>query len=291
MSDRIKGGKYLDRYFTQFPNIIDDSDLDVYEFRLLIHYYRVGECWEGIRTTALKCKMSVGKASAVRQSLAAKGFINIEPEGDGVTITVVDKAADNMQRYSRDGCSPDEQGVHHMNASVHHMNDRCSPGEHKNNPIKNNPLRTSTTGKSKKDKWSGELGQLYKAFIDVFDKRYHEIGFFGKRDGAAVKSIIVQTIGYCQKQGKEPTHENVLEFWRIFVSNLEKTWGHGKDLATINGKYMSLIFEMKNNGKQRKATTGRQQPVTAFTGVTNEEELWATFERETKRTYETGGDR
>jgi DNA-binding MarR family transcriptional regulator len=132
--DKIKNGNYLTKYFTQFPNIIDDSDLSPFEFRVLLHYYRVGECWEGVRTTASKCKMSTGKVSDARKSLEEKGYIKISPLGDGVTIDVVDKTKENLDKYR----SPDEPTVHAVNDGVHLMNAIRSPDEHKNNPVKNN---------------------------------------------------------------------------------------------------------------------------------------------------------
>lgn len=135
--DKIKNGNYAKKYFTQFPNIIDDSDLDPFEFRLLLHYYRVGECTQGVRTTAKICCMSIGKVSDARQTLEQKGFITISSLGESVNIEVVDKYHENGVKYR----SPDEHGVHVVNTTVHDMNDRCSLSEHKNNPSKNNPLR------------------------------------------------------------------------------------------------------------------------------------------------------
>lgn len=38
--------------FTEQLRLIDDADLTPYQFRLLLHYWRVGRCWESVRTTA-----------------------------------------------------------------------------------------------------------------------------------------------------------------------------------------------------------------------------------------------
>jgi len=88
-------------WFWQTPNLIDDSGLSPYEFRLLSHYYRVGTCWESTRTTAAKCCMSMGMVSKVRKSLHEKGWIEIS-EGAHKTmdIDVVDKWAENNLYYS-----------------------------------------------------------------------------------------------------------------------------------------------------------------------------------------------
>lgn len=128
--DKIEGGHYLNKYFTQFPNIIDDAELDPYEFRLLIHYYRVGECWEGVRTTAKKCKMSPAKVSTVRKQLEEKNYIEIELDGlGGVTISVVDKARENCLLY-------EHPPVHDIDATCSPSEKKRSRGEHKNNQLR-----------------------------------------------------------------------------------------------------------------------------------------------------------
>jgi len=48
-------------FFFLLPNLADDSELDVYAFRLLAHYQRVaglaGTCAESTATTAARCRM------------------------------------------------------------------------------------------------------------------------------------------------------------------------------------------------------------------------------------------
>lgn len=130
MKDTIQGGGYLDKYFTQFPNMIDDSDLTVYEFRVLLHYYRVRNCWEGIRTTAKRCKISPSKIAEVRKSLVQKGFIELEELNDGgVNIIVVDKNQENMNRYSG-GVPPQGQ------PRTATKTPPVLPGGHKNNQLR-----------------------------------------------------------------------------------------------------------------------------------------------------------
>lgn len=165
---KIQNGHHLTKYFTQFPNLLDDADLSPYEFRVLLHYYRVGECWEGVRSTAKKCKMSTGKVVMVRKSLTEKGFIVVQEneQGDGVTIRVVDKTSANVLKYE---CSPDEQGVHVVNGSVHVVNEGCSPDEHKNNPIKNNPLRKGDAP-DEIPKRKDEFMQRLVPFVEIYGK-------------------------------------------------------------------------------------------------------------------------
>ena len=90
----------------------------------------------------------------------------------------------------------------------------------------------------------------YEEFCRIWDEKYHEIGFQMPKDGTKIKSLIRQTRDYINKAGGLVSTENVVNFWCVFVGNLQNTWGHGKDLSTIDSKYMSLIFEMKHGKKQ-----------------------------------------
>lgn len=65
--------------FTEQLRLIDDADLTPYQFRLLLHYWRVGRCWESVRTTASKCGMSAGQVSQVRRWLLEQGWIEWQP--------------------------------------------------------------------------------------------------------------------------------------------------------------------------------------------------------------------
>lgn len=141
---RVHNSKYLEKYFTQFPNIIDDYGLDPYEFRMLIHFYRVGECWEGVRRTAEVCKMSIGKVAECRQNLYKKGFIIIEEKNEGVIINLVDLSSVNLAKYRSCGEHGDKTSVYEVNDVFMGASENSSPGEHKKNPSKNNPLRIQT---------------------------------------------------------------------------------------------------------------------------------------------------
>ncbi len=113
MSDEqiISDPSDLKKYRTELPNLYDDAGLDVYEFRLLAHYKRVGKCTEGLPTTAKKCRMSEGKASETRQSLADKKWISLQkvPMDKGryrFIVTVNDRWIENFAKYS--GLSVDD---------------------------------------------------------------------------------------------------------------------------------------------------------------------------------------
>lgn len=91
----------LRKYRTELPNLVDDMGLGPYEFRLLVHYYRVGDCWESTRTTARKCAMSVGKVSEARRGLERRKLIEIGDNAQGtLQINVVDIWPQNFQNYA-----------------------------------------------------------------------------------------------------------------------------------------------------------------------------------------------
>lgn len=144
-NQQIQSAIDLRKWRIELPNLIDDANLDVYSFRLLVHYYRVGNCWEGTRYTAKKCKMSVGKVVECRKILEDKGFISMvrgEP-GESLKIQIIDIWDRNFRKYSSrkqkpssgeknnghadlhadldEGCSPHEQGVHHMNERINQL--------------------------------------------------------------------------------------------------------------------------------------------------------------------------
>ena len=115
-------------HFTIVPNQYDDADLTVYQFRLLLHYRRVGNCFEAIRTTAAKCRMSVGSVVNARNELAVKGWIAVAHKADGaIHVAVLDRWTDATPTSGGTGgerspgeqeegdCSPSERDVHDVN--------------------------------------------------------------------------------------------------------------------------------------------------------------------------------
>lgn len=159
--DSVRDDGRSEKYFHIVLNIADD-DLDPYQYRLLGHYRRVcgesGICWEGTRTTAKICKMSVGKVSQTRKELEQLGYIAIKIEAnETLHITVIDRWAENIARYNKR--SSGEHPVHDMNTSVHQvntpvhdMNERITLKEEPKKKSNTRGRVTSTTS-NKKD-WS-----------------------------------------------------------------------------------------------------------------------------------------
>lgn len=119
----------LRKWFSMVPNLVDDSDLDPFERALLHHYYRVGNCFEGLEKTAEKCHMSEGKASQARTALWTKGWIDLEKipvaGGHGFRVTVVDKWEENFAFYS----ARKRQASPHEAYSPHQVRPQASSGE------------------------------------------------------------------------------------------------------------------------------------------------------------------
>ena len=131
------------KYWIQLPNMIDDSDLDVYEFRLYAHYKRVagddGKCWQSKATVATLCGMSTGKASEASRALEARGLITIEevPSGRGQPyhiIRIVDVWPRNMALYAQRSQGEAISSPHELISSPGEV--ISSPGEIKKNPLR-----------------------------------------------------------------------------------------------------------------------------------------------------------
>lgn len=104
--------------FVEILRYLDDVGLDAYQTRLLLHYWRVGVCWESVETTAAKCKMSMGKVSQTRKWLLEKGYIKWQPKGDKVGISISFNPSPHeevQQEYVAD--------LHHMNEYIHVVNE------------------------------------------------------------------------------------------------------------------------------------------------------------------------
>lgn len=211
----------LRKYRTELPNLYDDSDLDVYEFRLLAHYKRVGRCTESTRTTAKKCRMSAAQVSGKRKSLSEKGFIqmqevSIDETHTSYIITIVDKWEENFMKYSRrspheQGRSPHEQGVHHMNQRSNH--------------IKNKPLKKV---KGAAEPQPAEIA-LYREVVRHWPKQ-------------AQREIVVRAIQKINTRlGRMATVEDLAPFWTAWAKVSGNEWSlvwldEWAVSGTINGK-------------------------------------------------------
>ena len=130
----------LRKYRIELPNLIDD-EMDPFQARLYMHYKRVcggggsGECWESVRTTATKCKMSTDKVINTRQWLADNNWIHLQQDDKGVYhINIIDRWLDNFTRYAKGGVLNIEQPVRYIEREVFDISNKRknnSKKEHK----------------------------------------------------------------------------------------------------------------------------------------------------------------
>jgi hypothetical protein len=128
------------RFYTRIPNIVDDDKrLSVHDFRLYCHLRRVagenGVCFQTTRTLAEVTNMSIGAIVKSKRNLLKLGYIRIERQlwkgqiCDQVTIANI--WGENLAKYHNKSAQNE--------AGVHQVNGRCSPGELKNEPLKEKP--------------------------------------------------------------------------------------------------------------------------------------------------------
>ena len=160
-NSEIRDISSLHKYRTEMPNIIDELELDPYEYRLYCKYKRIagdqGMCIKSNKNLADECKMSVRKLQQVKKSLAqprellgGKSLITITErktaKGDPDTdlITIVDVWPENflyfIQKKSKGGASAAPGVVH----KVHEGGASHAPKEEL---TKEEPIRRTTTGR------------------------------------------------------------------------------------------------------------------------------------------------
>jgi hypothetical protein len=135
-------------HFTMIPNLYDDSDLDVFEFRLLAHFMRVGKCTESTRTTAKKCHMSIGTVVKKRKSLAKRGWIKTKKKVDStIRVVVIDKWLENTTIYG--GNKAKRSSGEHERESRSSSETACSSDEQprSSNEIKEDSVKKTITKK------------------------------------------------------------------------------------------------------------------------------------------------
>jgi hypothetical protein len=165
----------LRKYRIELPNLYDDSGLDVYEFRLLAHYKRVGNCTEGTKTTARKCEMSPSQVSDKRKNLHSKGFIvmervSLKDNNFSYRITVVDKWKENFEKYSPHSHSepPPSHGEHPLRTAKqrsNHIKKELNPPDWKKGDLVDGTLQLSQApGMKKQVRFDGILSFLGESF-------------------------------------------------------------------------------------------------------------------------------
>ncbi len=167
------------KYWTQVPNLVDDSDLDPYARTLYMHYLRIAgqrdELVETVRDSAAKCHMSLGAVLNARKRLVDDGWIELEDvgtygRGAELHIHILDRWGENMSRYhdsprtprnvhvvnnseqEAEECSPGEQSVHVVNNSAGIVHEVNNSFHHVNNSISDVLLKKEKQSTEEKEK-------------------------------------------------------------------------------------------------------------------------------------------
>lgn len=173
-------------YFHIIPNIADE-ELNPYEYRLLGHYLRVCGanhkiCFESIRTTAEKCKMSHPMVLEARKRLVELGYLQLhETEYEKqrrIVVTILDFWPRNIQHFADRAAAPRQPSFAELieaqippsgsrattpgSRTTTPGNTATTPGNiatgggsqvsHKNNNIKNNKLKKNKEKKNGTEK-------------------------------------------------------------------------------------------------------------------------------------------
>lgn len=117
--------------FTEQLRAIDDAGFDVYQYRIMMHVWRVGECWESVRTMAGKCSMSVGKVSAVVNQLLEDGHLFRTVTKDGRVALTICSPHEQTQQLKR---SPREQRSYNEQRRSPHEQAKLSPPLERRSP-------------------------------------------------------------------------------------------------------------------------------------------------------------
>ena len=215
----------LHKYRTETPNIIDELELDPYEFRLYSKYKRIagdqGMCIKSNKNLSRECRMSVRKLQQIKQSLAeprellgGKPLIRITERrtkhGDPDTdlVEIIDIWPDNflyfIQRSNKGGARP-APGV------MHKVHEGGASGAPKEEQTKEEPKIRTTTASPKKSAARVVVSSHLKEF-DLTPKLAVELSQYP--EDKLIKAI------KCIKRNGEPVH-NVYGFLKRAI---EQNW-------------------------------------------------------------------
>lgn len=154
-------------YRIEIPNIVDDSDMSPFTFRLYAHVKRVagpcGSCDQGVRELARACKMSVGQVTKSKQELIDGGWVTStrKPTRGGWidSLMPVDLWEQNYATYARSepvhdvntNQDDEAESVHTVNESVHTVNERINMNKHDSHVASATRSRRTSSRKSKKE--------------------------------------------------------------------------------------------------------------------------------------------
>lgn len=213
------------RYFAMIPYMIDDMGLSVFAVRLYLRILRRagndGYCWENTRNLAAGCNMSLGMVSAAKKELEQNGLITVSlktkdhGEFPYHEITINNIWKQNIEKYST--CSPHEQDP------FTERDRTCSPGEPKENPLKDKAGETKKTRRarhttpknfSKSEKFFGGTNSIDTTLFDPNILLIKEVTGYFPRTRVSRKNIIEK----CKNELGEGILLNKERLERVFVN-------------------------------------------------------------------------
>lgn len=223
--DHVRELGSLHKYRTEMPNIIDELELDPYEFRLYNKYKRIagdqGMCIKSSKNLAAECKMSVRKLQQVKKALAeprellgGKPLIKITERktkrGDPDTdlVEIMDIWPDNFLYFIQ---KTNGGGASHAPGVQHKMREGTAPDASKEEQTKEEPKIRTTTAAPKKSATRVVVSSHLKKF-DLTPKLAVELSQYPEEK--LVKAI------KCYERNGEPVH-NVYGFLKKAI---EQNW-------------------------------------------------------------------
>jgi hypothetical protein len=221
------------RYFTVVPNIVDDSDLDPFAFRLYVHLKRVagetGRCTQSTSTLATACKMSRPVVVDAKKTLVEKGLITIDvvagehPGRPYHEITIKDIWQENITSFAKpekpttdkgsvvDLC--DDQSSRGLPLKVNVANFKGSVVERKKNPIRRTHEEEHDSARDSRAPTKADLFLIVKGFCDGLGIDPESIPR-PTRNGYYPAAKGIWQAGYTPEQVKDCTeHLKAQPFW------------------------------------------------------------------------------
>lgn len=247
--------------FTDQLRAIDDADLDPYQFRLVMHIWRVGNCWESVRTTAGKCKMSMGKVSQCTLELLETGLIERVAVGGRMILRVCSYSEQRSPHEQMQQLNGSNRSPHEQQRSPHEQGKKSLPLEKRSphEPKINEPLEDIYIPPD-----IPQIADLKSAMAQIV-----KTPMWAKTEREYDEGAILLT-------GWDATPETLTRFGEWWKEN---GWHSGlPELSTLVKEYRNFLSGIKAsrmNGKTPDNTTW-QRIVTAvtngvFTGLSSEE--------------------
>lgn len=256
----------LRKYRTELPNMVDD-EMDPYQYRLYGHYKRVcgangGECYESVRTTAEKTKMSNEKVISTRQWLADNGWIALDTGTKGTyRIAIIDRWEENFTRYFKQKTVRNPEQSTRIPLEIPNNTVRNSErapleiSKQRKNLIKKEPNKKSShVDPPKPDKDSDRDGRRILALVENSGIIYTE------KDKRRIASELEE---------KYADTDIDVAFNKMVAEHVRQTKTGGRGIMAPLS-YMATILKEVETSKPKKSVPQKVTIINSFTGQREE---------------------